>query len=225
MINITGKLLIYSNITYNTTTTVPRSYVAGVQITLANVTANKITIIGIKSINYQSSSLETTFKLCLYKKINVSHLSKNVSASIDQMDVKAIAQLDFGKFVYASDSINMVDTSIQTVSLFVTSLGNMSKIRSVTNASARSCRTNTGIGRGTTIQYLNNYCTSGSSSCGYGTVSNTKHCIDIVQYFMFLSHSFPYISKGPYLSTGSGGYGYNLGKNGAGGGIIFLLAQ
>ena len=42
---------------------------------------------------------------------------------------------------------------------------------------------------------------------------------------MFLSHSFPYISKGPYLSTGSGGYGYNQGKEGAGGGIIFIFAK
>jgi len=43
---------------------------------------------------------------------------------------------------------------------------------------------------------------------------------------MFLSHSLPYINKGPYLSTGSGGYGYggNDPRSGAGGGIIFILA-
>lgn len=43
---------------------------------------------------------------------------------------------------------------------------------------------------------------------------------------MFLSHSFPYLSKGPYLSTGSGGYGYRegLGNQGAGGGIIFMFS-
>lgn len=47
-----------------------------------------------------------------------------------------------------------------------------------------------------------------------------------MQYFLFLSHSFPYISKGPYLSTGSGGYGYNLNQDGrgAGGGIVFIYA-
>lgn len=98
---------------------------------------------------------------------------------------------------------------------------------STLNSSAQSCRANTGIGRGTNIQYLNTYCTSGSSSCGYGSISNASLCADIIQYFMFLSHSFPYISKGPYLSTGSGGYGYsqNGSRSGAGGGIIFILSE
>jgi hypothetical protein len=52
-------------------------------------------------------------------------------------------------------------------------------------------------------------------------------CSGIIQYFLFLSHSFPYINKGPYLSTGSGGYGYNPEMNGrgAGGGIIFMLSK
>ena len=44
---------------------------------------------------------------------------------------------------------------------------------------------------------------------------------------MFLSHSFPYLSKGPYLASGSGGYGYipNQTNEGAGGGIIFLFSN
>lgn len=44
---------------------------------------------------------------------------------------------------------------------------------------------------------------------------------------MFLSHSFPYLNKGPFLSTGSGGYGYRegLGNEGAGGGVIFLYSS
>lgn len=44
---------------------------------------------------------------------------------------------------------------------------------------------------------------------------------------MFLSHSFPYLNKGPFLSTGSGGYGYRegLGNQGAGGGIIFMFSN
>ena len=106
-------------------------------------------------------------------------------------------------------------------------LGNITISGSILNTTARSCRTNTGFGRGATIQYQNTYCTSGSSSCGYGTLSNTVLCTNIVQYFLFLSHSFPYISKGPQLSTGSGGYGYSPTKtqNGAGGGIIFILAD
>ena len=44
---------------------------------------------------------------------------------------------------------------------------------------------------------------------------------------MFISHSFPYLSKGPFLCTGSGGYGYmeNQENDGAGGGIIFILVN
>jgi hypothetical protein len=30
---------------------------------------------------------------------------------------------------------------------------------------------------------------------------------------MFLTHGFPYMNKGPTLSTGSGGYGYNNFRN------------
>jgi hypothetical protein len=37
----------------------------------------------------------------------------------------------------------------------------------------------------------------------------------------------PYMSKGPILSTGSGGYGFNTQPTeaGAGGGIIFILSN
>lgn len=52
-----------------------------------------------------------------------------------------------------------------------------------------------------------NYCSSGGSSGGYGTYS-TPECVIILQYFMFISHSFPYLSRGASVSTGSGGYGY-----------------
>lgn len=70
------------------------------------------------------------------------------------------------------------------------------------------------------------YCSSGGSSAGYGSLSNSN-CSAVLQYFMFLSHSFPYLNKGPYLCTGSGGYGYRegLGSQGAGGGIIFMMSS
>lgn len=69
------------------------------------------------------------------------------------------------------------------------------------------------------------YCSLGGSSAGYGILSDFN-CGIVMQYFMFLSHSFPYISKGPYLATGSGGYGYmeNIGNLGAGGGIVGLFS-
>ena len=70
------------------------------------------------------------------------------------------------------------------------------------------------------------YCSGGGSSAGYGILSDIN-CGNVMQYFMFLSHSFPYISKGPYLATGSVGYGYmeNIGNLGAGGGIIALFCS
>lgn len=45
---------------------------------------------------------------------------------------------------------------------------------------------------------------------------------------MFLTHSFPYMKKGPKISTGSGGYGYNNFRNnqkGAGGGIVYIFTK
>ncbi len=143
------------------------------------------------------------------------------------MDAYGLGQLSFAVFVYASDWIGLQGSVMEGVSIAVVSLGSISLNDSTLNSSARSCKTNTGRGRGTTIQYQNMYCTSGSSSCGYGSISNYGVCEDIVKYFMFLSHSMPYISKGPYLSTGSGGYGFtppdSLG--GAGGGIVFIFAE
>lgn len=103
---------------------------------------------------------------------------------------------------------------------------NISVVESNINATAQSCNANTGLGRGAIVQYSNEYCTSGSSSCGFGVISNNTLCQGVISYFLFLSHSFPYISKGPSLSTGSGGYGYNLQRNGhgAGGGIIYMIS-
>lgn len=42
---------------------------------------------------------------------------------------------------------------------------------------------------------------------------------------MFLTHAFPYSAIGPFLTTGSGGYGYALNDRGAGGGIIFMYTK
>lgn len=76
------------------------------------------------------------------------------------------------------------------------------------NTTASACFTNLGLGKGLEAQISNKqYCSSGGSSAGYGTLSRSG-CSSVLQYFMFLSHSFPYLNKGPYLCTGSGGYGY-----------------
>jgi hypothetical protein len=127
----------------------------------------------------------------------------------------------------ANDTIVLQEAVITTVALGMIANSNITVSSSNINATAQSCRTNSGLGRGAVIQYNNGYCTSGSSSCGFGVISNSTVCSDIIQYFLFLSHSFPYISKGPYLFTGSGGYGYNVEQNGqgAGGGIIFIISR
>lgn len=179
---------------------------------------NNITMVG--------STIDTSFNLCLYSSINVNEFSNTVNEFIEDMNGQGMAQLNFSVFLYASNIIDLQGTVITAVSQALLCSGSMQFNDSSLNTSAQSCRTNAGIGRGTTIQYLNTYCTSGSSSCGYGSISNASLCADIVQYFMFLSHSFPYISKGPYLSTGSGGYGYSLNgsRAGAGGGIVFILS-
>jgi hypothetical protein len=102
---------------------------------------------------------------------------------------------------------------------------NIISSNSITNSSAKSCRSNAGIGRGLIVQLEDNFCTSGSSSAGYGILS-ADICGNVISYFMFLSHSFPYMKRGPQVQTGSGGYGYYspYSENGAGGGVIFILA-
>lgn len=95
------------------------------------------------------------------------------------------------------------------------------------DTTAKSCRTNMGAGRGLIVQIQNEFCSCGSAGAGYGLDSN-QTCSSILQYFMFLTHSFPYMKKGPKIATGSGGYGYNNFRNsqkGAGGGIIYIFTK
>lgn len=138
----------------------------------------------------------------------------------------ALSNLNFSIFFF-STNITIELSRLNGVSFSMIAEANISVILSNINATAQSCTTNTGLGRGAIVQYANTYCTSGSSSCGFGVISNSSLCSGVVQYFLFLSHSFPYINKGPYLSTGSGGYGYNLNQNGngAGGGIIYMICK
>jgi hypothetical protein len=167
-------------------------------------------------------------QLCLYTSINVTGWSSNVTDMMGRMDYGSIGNMNFAIFFFVSNSLDLIGSQMLSVSVAAISLGNVSVIDSLVNTSARSCPANSGRGRGTNIQYQNTYCTSGSSSCGYGAISNAALCSNVVEYFMFLSHSLPYISKGPFLSTGSGGYGYSSDKDamrGAGGGIVFILAD
>lgn len=143
-------------------------------------------------------------------------------------NLTAISNLNFSIFMVANLDIVISSSQIEGVSFGIITFNNMSITSSNFNATALSCKTNTGLGRGAIVQFNNTYCTSGSSSCGFGVISNVTICQNIIQYFLFLSHSFPYINKGPYLSTGSGGYGYTPDpsyKGGAGGGIIFIYAE
>lgn len=128
---------------------------------------------------------------------------------IDIGNITALSTLNFSIFLVANDSIVFQQSQVTGVSFGFIAKNNISVVESVLNTTGQSCKTNAGLGRGAIIQYNNSYCTSGSSSCGFGVISNVTLCADIIQYFLFLSHSFPYINKGPYLSTGSGGYGYN----------------
>jgi hypothetical protein len=140
--------------------------------------------------------------------------------------MSALAKLNFSTLLSATENIQFENSSISSVSTIVLASNGIALNQSLINSTARSCKTNFGPGRGAVVQFNNSYCTSGSSSCGFGVLSNFTLCENTVQYFLFLSHSFPYISKGPYLSTGSGGYGYNLNQDGrgAGGGIVFIYA-
>ncbi len=72
-----------------------------------------------------------------------------------------------------------------------------------------------GTGRGLIVQIKNDFCSSGSSGAGYGLISNTNNvnCPSLLEYFMFLMHSFPYMVQSKIISSGSGGYGYNNFRN------------
>lgn len=124
----------------------------------------------------------------------------------------------------------MDSSTIEGSTVAMISQQNISFINSFINTTARACRTNMGSGHGLIIQVQQDFCSSGSAGAGYGLTSNFADdpCYEILEYFMFLTHSFPYMNKGPTLSTGSGGYGYNYFQNslkGAGGGIVYVFAK
>lgn len=121
--------------------------------------------------------------------------------------LQAILALPINIVLCADKTVTILSSRIVTTIIAITSNSTF-VINSQVNTSASSCLTNLGQGKGLEAQMSNNwYCSSGGSSAGYGTLSN-ENCSSALQYFMFLAHSFPYLSKGPYLSTGSGGYGY-----------------
>jgi hypothetical protein len=134
--------------------------------------AEKVVVIGMRKIVINETIITTDFDLCLYSNINVNTLSNNITTLINAMDVHGISQLDFAVFLFASDSIEIYNSQLTAVTFALISLNDIELQQANLNASAQSCRTNSGIGRGTTIQYQNTYCTSGSSSCGYGSMSN-----------------------------------------------------
>jgi len=124
-------------------------------------------------------------------------------------------------------SLNVFNTSISTTNFAAISQGNIYLNESHIDTTARGCRTNMGSGRGLVVQNQNSFCSSGSAGAGYGLKSDPS-CSSIMMYFMFLVHSFPYMSKGPSLSSGSGGYGYSNAQNstkGSGGGIVYIFAK
>jgi hypothetical protein len=128
--------------------------------------------------------------------------------------------------IYGEKNVDIIDSSVYTTIIGI--YGNYTNFtNTIINTTASACLTNLGSGKGLEAQMTDRaFCSSGGSSSGYGTLSS-EHCAKVLSYFMFLSHSFPYLSKGPYISTGSGGYGYREGleNQGAGGGIIFIFSS
>lgn len=196
-------------------------------IIICNLQAKKIIGIANSFIYVSNSSISTVGSVCVYTKIGLSWISAQIYNDLLDFNTTAIAQVPLTLFLAAGASV-FIDNATSIISSIVAVLtkANITISNSNLNTSGKSCRTNGGNGRGAVVQYKNSFCTSGSSSCGYGSISSIN-CSNILLYFQFLSHSFPYMNKGSNLQGGSGGYGYvtSSATSGAGGGIIFLLAK
>jgi len=124
-------------------------------ITPSYLSASKLIVLGFENITILESNIKLTFPLCLYQSINVNLLSKKITEYVYNMDVKGVNKLNFSLFLFSFNHLSILDTSVVAVSMMAVSIRNIKIERSNLNATAQSCKTNSGIGRGTTIQYQN----------------------------------------------------------------------
>lgn len=86
-----GVLGVYSNITYNSSESHNVTYYSETVVDEAQIKAKKMVIIGMKSVNISNSTIESTFKLCLYQSIDVNDLSERMHQYMDSMNVTGIS--------------------------------------------------------------------------------------------------------------------------------------
>jgi hypothetical protein len=141
----------------------------------ANVLAEKIIIVGSSALSIQNSNFVTTWELCLYKSIDIISVSSNITDMLVTGDTDALSILNVSLFLDANNTLSISSSNLTTVSLVVIA-NDIAVNSSNLNTTAQSCRANTGLGRGSIIQYNGTYCTSGSSSCGFGELSNSTFC-------------------------------------------------
>ena len=141
----------------------------------ATVLAEKIIIVGSSELTIKNSTLLTAWNLCLYESIDIISVSSNISNILATGDVDSLSVLNVSLFLDANNTLSISFSNITTVSLVIIA-NDIAFDDSNLNATAQSCRANTGLGRGSIIQYNGTYCTSGSSSCGFGEMSNAIFC-------------------------------------------------
>ena len=57
----------------------------------AQLKTKKMVVIGMKSVNISNSTIESTFKLCLYQSIDVNNLSERMYQYMENMNVTGIS--------------------------------------------------------------------------------------------------------------------------------------
>ena len=86
-----GILAVYSNITYNSSDEQNVTYYSEMMVDEAQLKTKKMVVIGMKSVNISNSTIESTFKLCLYQSIDVNNLSERMYQYMANMNITGIS--------------------------------------------------------------------------------------------------------------------------------------
>lgn len=164
----------YVNVT-NITSVLPQKYnplsTTTVALSNAQLSTRKLLMQG-SLVVVNGSSIVSGPNLCLYQVVNIVQFMKMSEDGIIAYYEELLAQ-PINIMIYAESNAQIVSSTISTT-IFTLYANSSNFTNTIVNTTASSCLTNLGAGKGLEAQMSNKeYCSSGGSSAGYGTLSNS----------------------------------------------------
>lgn len=124
---------------------------------------------------------------------NNESITLTASANLNNSMNISLLMTNFSTLILTNQTLAMLGTLIQTSTFGSVSNQLEMNQKTMINASAQGCLSSQGAGRGLNIMTSQNCSNSGASSSGYGGYgTNSSLCVQSIQFFQFILHSFPY---------------------------------